>query len=163
MSQPEQGRRIREGNNISRRVNFGNDMLDGILLGPLVQDISQKSDTMSGCQSGKRYEGWHVDAQTYLLHFQDCLTFETHDAPSLPGACFQGHKDYSGKWHTGSFCPTLAPFCLGSGFLLLCPLLPAAPIPPACFPRAAEPARQCALVFSLHPCSANLLDYSNYI
>ncbi|KAK2539863.1 Znf648 [Columba guinea] len=56
VSQPEQGRRIREGNNISRRVNFGNDMLDGILLGPLVQDISQKSDTMSGCQSGKRYE-----------------------------------------------------------------------------------------------------------
>lgn len=107
--------------------------------------------------------GVWMHMQTYLLHFQGCLTFETHDAPSLPGACFQGHKEDSGKWHTESFCPTLAPFCLGSGFLLLCPLLPAAPIPPACFPRAAEPARQCALVFSPHPCSANLLDYSHYI
>lgn len=48
-------------------MNFGNDMLDRILLGPLVPDISQKSDTMSGCQSGKRYEGWRVDAHANIF------------------------------------------------------------------------------------------------
>lgn len=119
MSQPEQGRRIREGNDISRRVNFENDMLDRILVGLWGRMYPRGWIPCLGVRVGRGMKvGTWMHMQAYLLHFQGCLTFRTHGTPSLPaafpgsGACFQGCKDDYGKWHAERFCPALAPFCL---------------------------------------------------